>query len=246
MSQTAYQALKARVEATATRVGRAGQVRLVAVSKAQPDEKLVDALQDGCRLFGENYVQELEGKLSRLPTHPQVGPLMADVEWHFIGHLQTNKVRNILPHVRLIHSVDRESLIDALEKRAASLQLVQPILLEINLGGEESKSGCRIEQLPALVEQVLRNPHLELKGLMTLPPPVDDAERVRPYFRQLRQLRDDLQQRYAHPLPELSMGMSADFEVAIEEGATLVRVGTALFGTRSPRPASPSVSQEKA
>lgn len=170
---------------------------------------------------------------------------MAEVEWHFIGHLQTNKVRNILPHVTLIHSVDREGLIDALQKRAAQLSLLQPLLLEVNLGGEHSKSGCTAEQLPSLVEKVLSCAQLQLKGLMTLPPPVEDPEQARPYFRRLAQLRAELEARYGLPLPELSMGMSADFEVAIEEGATLVRVGTALFGARTPRPTPPSVTQEK-
>jgi hypothetical protein len=218
-----YAAVQARVDAAAARCGRPGQVRLVAVSKNQPVEKLLEAFHAGCRLFGENYVQELLAKADALPG----------VEWHFIGHLQTNKVKAVLPRVSLVHSVDRPGLVAEIDRRSAALDRVQPVLIEVNVGDETSKTGVAIDQLPALAREVVGSESLELRGLMAIPPPVDDPELARPYFRRLRELRDGLEQQLGRPLPELSMGMSADFEVAIEEGATLVRMGTAIFGPRT-------------
>jgi len=195
----------------------------VAVSKTQPPEKLQAAVREGCLLFGENYVQELLTKVEAVPG----------VEWHFIGHLQTNKVKQVLPHVALIHSVDRSSLIQEIGRRVQSLGRVQPILLEVNLAEEPRKSGVTPAQLYDLAREALETPGIALRGLMTLPPPVEEPEQARPWFRQLRALRDEIALKSGVDLSELSMGMSADFEVAIEEGATLVRVGTAIFGART-------------
>lgn len=234
MSGSDWPLLEGRVQAAAARVGRAGQVRLLAVSKSQPDEKLVAAMQDGCRLFGENYVQEFLGKLERLPQRPEIKDLWNAVEWHFIGHLQSNKVKSILPHVALIHSVDRVSLLEAIERHAKALGKKQAILLEVNLGDEASKSGVAPAELEGLARAAIACPHIELKGLMAIPPALSQEE-ARPYFQELRRLRDTLAESIGQPLPELSMGMSADYDVAIAEGATLVRIGTALFGARAPR-----------
>lgn len=234
MSGSDWPLLEGRVQAAAAQGGRAGQVRLLAVSKSQPDDKLVDAMLDGCRLFGENYVQEFLGKLERLPQRPEISDLWNAVEWHFIGHLQSNKVKSILPHVALIHSVDRASLLDAIERHAKALGKKQAILLEVNLGDEASKSGVAPAELEGLARAALACPHIELKGLMAIPPALS-TEEARPFFQQLRRLRDALAESIGQSLPELSMGMSADYDVAIAEGATLVRIGTALFGARGPR-----------
>lgn len=234
MSGSDWPLLEGRVQAAAAQGGRAGQVRLLAVSKSQPDDKLVDAMLDGCRLFGENYVQEFLGKLERLPQRPEISDLWNGVEWHFIGHLQSNKVKSILPHVALIHSVDRASLLDAIERHAKALGKKQAILLEVNLGDEASKSGVAPAELEGLARAAIACPHIELKGLMAIPPALS-TEEARPYFQQLRRLRDTLAESIGQSLPELSMGMSADYDVAIAEGATLVRIGTALFGARGPR-----------
>lgn len=239
MTGSDWPLLEGRVQAAAAQVGRSGQVRLLAVSKSQPDEKLVAAMQDGCRLFGENYVQEFLGKLERLPQRPETKDLWNEVEWHFIGHLQSNKVKSILPYVTLIHSVDRVSLLDAVERHAKALGKKQAILIEVNLGDEASKSGVAPADLEGLARAALACPHIALKGLMAIPPalssPEESPQEARPFFQQLRTLRDTLAQAIAQPLPELSMGMSADYDVAISEGATLVRIGTALFGARGPR-----------
>ncbi len=197
----------------------------MAVTKTVGLEGLQAAVAAGQRLFGENYVQEAKTKIAAL------GP---DLTWHFIGHLQSNKARLAVELFDLIHSVDRLSLAQALEQAAARLGKVQDILLQVNLAWEESKSGTAPENAEALLRELSKLPHLKVLGLMTMPPWFDDPERVRPYFRELRQLRDRLRrlQIVAGDLPELSMGMTGDFEVAVSEGATLVRIGTAIFGRR--------------
>ncbi len=222
---TRYREVLARVQETARRCGREGQVRLVAVSKAQPVERLLEARDEGCRLFGENYAQELLRKVAEVP----------DVTWHFIGHLQSNKVKSILPHVSLIHSVDRPSLLSEIARRARALGRIQPILIEVNVGGEATKSGVAPEALVALAEKALQTEFVALRGLMVIPPFDWSPEETRVGFRRLRAMRDDLEARFSTTLPELSMGMSHDYEMAIEEGATLVRVGTAIFGPRPPK-----------
>jgi len=231
MSQIAQnlEEVRQRLAAAARAVGRdPAEVRLVAVSKTVPGELLKEAVAADQRLFGENYLQEARGKILAL------GP---GVNWHFVGHLQTNKAKAVVELFELIHSVDRVKLAQALEQAAARLDKIQEILLEVNLAGEASKTGAPPEEVPDLVREISRLPHLRLLGLMTMPPYFAEPERVRPFFRALRELRDRLRRQGAtdSPLNELSMGMSGDFEVAVEEGATLVRVGTAIFGQRPGR-----------
>ena len=198
------------------------QVRLVAVSKTVPVELIKEAVVAGQRLFGENYLQEAQGKIAALGEA---------ATWHFIGHLQSNKAKGAVGLFDLIHGVDRLKLAVALEAAAAQIGKVQDLLIQVNLAGEASKSGAAPAAVPGLLREISRLPHLRVMGLMTMPPFLD-PEAVRPYFRALRELRDHLQDSSGLPLPELSMGMSGDYEVAVEEGATLVRVGTAIFGSR--------------
>jgi pyridoxal phosphate enzyme (YggS family) len=197
----------------------------VAVTKTVGLERLKEAVAAGHTLFGENYVQEAKTKIASL------GP---GLTWHFIGHLQSNKAKAAVELFDLIHSVDRASLAQALEQAAARQDKIQHILLQVNLAGEASKSGTAPENAQNLLSDIAKMPHLRVLGLMTMPPWFDDPERVRPYFRALRELRDRLRglQLVEGDLPELSMGMTGDFEVAVSEGATLVRIGTAIFGQR--------------
>lgn len=225
MNQVALnlQNVKNRIAAAAQRAGRdPAAVRLVAVSKTVPLDRIKEAVAAGQRLFGENYLQEARGKIEAL------GPAAS---WHFIGHLQSNKAKAAVGLFELIHGVDSLKLAQALNAAAAQIGKIQPILIQINLAGEASKSGTAPEAATELLLQIGKLSHLRVLGLMTMPPFLE-PEAVRPYFRTLRELRDRLQDRRGQPLPELSMGMSGDFEVAIEEGATLVRVGTAIFGSR--------------
>jgi len=226
MSQIArnLEEVRKQIEAAARRAGRdPAAVKLVAVSKTVEMARLKEALAAGQNIFGENYLQEAKAKIEAL------GP---GASWHFIGHLQTNKAKAAVELFQLIHSVDRLHLAQSLEQAAARREKVQEILLQVNLAGEESKSGATPEAIPELFREISRLPHLRVAGLMTMPPWFADPEAVRPYFRALRELRTRLLQLDLGPLPELSMGMSGDFEAAVEEGATLVRVGTAIFGKR--------------
>ncbi len=199
-------------------------VTLVAASKSQPSEKILSIASAGITNFGENYAQELI-------DHAAITP---GITWHFIGHLQRNKAKVVLPLVALIHSVDSRDLALEIEKRAAALNKIQSVLIEINLGAETSKTGISPEEAETLASTLNELPHVKLCGLMTLPPPGETPEHSRPYFRGLREIRDAWNQKnlYKTQLTELSMGMSQDFETAIEEGATYVRLGTALFGER--------------
>ncbi|HSA59532.1 MAG TPA: YggS family pyridoxal phosphate-dependent enzyme [bacterium] len=213
-----------RIAAAVRRAGRkASDITLVAVSKGQPVEKILEAIAAGQRDFGENYAQEL---LDHLPV--------GDVRWHFIGHLQRNKVKQIIGRTALIHTVDSPELALEIDKRAAAMGKIQPVLIELNLHGEASKTGLAPDRAEMLVSEMNRLPHVELRGLMTIPPATEDAEEARPSFRLLREIRDALNRKnvYKRPLADLSMGMTQDFEVAIEEGATFVRVGTGIFGER--------------
>ncbi|NTU60170.1 MAG: YggS family pyridoxal phosphate-dependent enzyme [Deltaproteobacteria bacterium] len=215
------------MERARERAGRPpGSVRLLAVTKTVEAERVRRAWDAGVRLFGESYVQEAVGKVDRLPP---------EAEWHFIGHLQSNKARQALDLFRLVHSLDRPSLADALEKAARARGAQVDVLLEVNVGAEASKSGASLGDALDLARRAEEWPSLRIRGLMAIPPYLADAEEVRPYFRAVRELADRIR---ALELPgvameELSMGMSHDFPVAIEEGATLVRVGTALFGERA-------------
>lgn len=189
-------------------------VTLVAVTKTVPPERVDEALAAGITVFGENKIQEAKAKI----------PLVSSrAHWHFIGHLQTNKARDAVELFELIHSVDSVKLAGELNKWADHAGKTQPILLEVNVAGESSKFGIKPEDVPSALTEIHRMSRLEVRGLMTVPPLKKDP---RPYFRQLRELRD------ATGLRELSMGMSHDFEIAIEEGATIVRIGTAIFGER--------------
>ncbi|GLI37144.1 YggS family pyridoxal phosphate-dependent enzyme [Geobacter hydrogenophilus] len=218
--------LRERIETAASRAGRdPASVRLVAVSKTKPAEALEEAARAGQRLFGENYVQEFTTK-AREVREP--------VEWHFIGALQSNKVRQIAGLVTMIHSVDRLSLAQEIERQWAKLDATCDILIQVNVAGETTKSGTTAEELLTLVREVALLPHLRVRGLMTMPPFFDDPEGARPYFRELKQLAGVVAAAgiAGVSMDELSMGMSGDFESAIEEGATLVRIGTSLFGER--------------
>jgi len=194
-------------------------VTLVAVSKTQPPEAIREAYAAGQRHFGENYAQEWRAKAEALADLP-------DLTWHFIGSLQTNKARLLAGRAHWVHTVDRPELARELSRRSAAAGAMLKVLLEVNVGGEAQKAGCAPGDAPALAEAVRGLPGLSLEGLMCIPPPEGDP---RPHFRALRSLRDQL------GLRELSMGMSADWREAVEEGATLVRIGTALFGARPPR-----------
>ena len=200
------------------------RVTLVAVSKTHPPEAVREAYAAGQRDFGENYAQEWRDKAAALADLP-------DLVWHFVGSLQTNKVKLLLgaapPRAAWVHTVDREELARELSKRATARGAGVKVLLEVNVAREPQKAGCAPEEVPRLAAAVGALPGLELRGLMCIPPAEGDP---RPHFRALRALRDRL------GLPDLSMGMTADWEAAVEEGATLVRVGTAIFGARPPRP----------
>jgi len=200
------------------RAGIPPGVTLVAVSKAQPAEAVREAHAAGQRHFGENYVQEWRAKAEALAD-------LADLVWHFVGGLQTNKVKYLVGKVGLVHAVDREELAREIAKRSAQRGIETRVLVEVNVAGEASKSGCAPDGVPRLVEAIRALPGLDLRGLMCIPPVEGDP---RPHFAALRGMRDAL------GLAELSMGMSADYPVAIEEGATIVRVGTAIFGERRP------------
>ncbi len=219
--------VRLQVEAAAARSGRsADAVTIIAVSKTVPAERVALAYQMGLKVFGENRVQEAREKIAALPY-----PL---IRWHLIGHLQTNKAARAVELFHLIHSVDSARLAEALERSAAGWQKIQPVLLQVNVAGEASKEGVSVAGLPALAEVVLRQPHLHVRGLMTIAPYTDQPETVRPVFRRLRELRDELRERFPQGnWTELSMGMSGDYLVAIEEGATMVRIGRAIFGERS-------------
>jgi hypothetical protein len=201
-------------------------VTLLAVTKGQPPEVVEVAAQHGLVLLGENKVQEAKAKI----------PLCSGrLRWHMIGHLQTNKVRDAIDLFEMIQSVDSLYLAAEINKRAEQAGKTMPVLLEVNIVGEASKFGYKPEQLLAEIKEVNSLPRLELRGLMTVPPWTPMPERVRTVFQKLRELKAECEQRLGAPLPCLSMGMTGDFEVAIEEGATLVRIGTALFGER-PKP----------
>lgn len=223
-----WQAVRAAVDAACRAAGREpSSVTVVAVSKLHPAEAIDEVAAAGAADVGENYVQELLAKQA---------VVRAPVRWHFIGRLQRNKARMIAGKVALIHAVDSIELAAELGKRARAAGAVQPILAAVNVGGEAQKTGVAPADAAAFVAAVRAIDGVRLDGLMTMPPPADDPEQVRPAFRALRELRDALATP-ASPLPELSMGMSDDHAVAIAEGATIVRIGTAIFGAR---PASPA------
>lgn len=225
--QANLDAIRQQISSACARCGRdPADVKLVAVSKLQPAAAVTAVAAAGQGIFGENYVQEL------LAKQDEVGP---GVEWHFIGALQSNKVKYLVGRVGLLHSVDRLSLAREISRQWGKAQQTADILIEVHLGEEANKAGVAPAETVELVRQIALLPHLRIRGLMALPPYCDDPEEVRPYFRQLRLLAENITalQLPGVTMAELSMGMSHDFSVAIEEGATLVRVGTAIFGPRS-------------
>ncbi|MGD9412656.1 MAG: YggS family pyridoxal phosphate-dependent enzyme [Desulfobacterales bacterium] len=219
--------VKERIRQAAESCNRdADSIRLVAVSKTIAADTVREAIEAGVTILGENYVQEARDKFNALVQYP--------VSWHFIGHLQSNKAKYGVRLFDLIHSVDSLKLARELDKQAAKVDKVQHILVQVNISGEDTKSGISADEAPGLIAEISQLKNIAVKGLMTMPPYFYQPEKVRPFFAALRELRDRIK---AQSLPhvsmdELSMGMTGDFEVAIKEGATLVRIGTAIFGER--------------
>jgi pyridoxal phosphate enzyme (YggS family) len=217
--------VREQIAQAATKSGRsADDVELVAISKTHDAVKVREAIDAGQTLFGESRVQEARAKIPELPSN---------LRWHFVGHLQKNKIRHALPLFELIHSVDSLSLAQDINRIAEEDGLHPRVLLEVNVAGEGTKFGFTPEKLREDLENLLALPRLSILGLMTIPPIADEAEASRKYFVELRELRNRLQTEFHVYLAQLSMGMTQDFAIAVEEGATLVRVGTAIFGKRS-------------
>jgi pyridoxal phosphate enzyme (YggS family) len=215
-----------RIEEACKRCGRDPiEVTLIAVSKTKPTDMIVEAYESGIRDFGENKVQEICDKYELLPD---------DIRWHMIGHLQRNKVKQVIDKAVLIHSVDSVRLAEQIEEEAAKKQICVDILLEVNVADEESKFGLRLEETEQAIRDISVFPHISIKGLMTIAPFVENSEQNRPVFNILNQFYVDMQRKNIDNvnMNMLSMGMTGDYEIAIEEGATLVRVGTGIFGTR--------------
>jgi len=219
--------IEQRIHAACARAGRTREsVLLLAVSKTHPPETISEAVNLGLTNFGENKVQEAKAKIPNAP---------GKARWHFIGHLQSNKCRDAVELFEMIQGVDSLAIAQEINKRAEQASKTMPILLEINVAGEGSKFGYNPEQMLAELKTLNALPRLEIHGLMAIPPYTPEPEKARPYFQKLRELKQQAEAVLGAPLPHLSMGMSGDFEVAIEEGATIVRIGTALFGERKYR-----------
>jgi len=197
---------------------------LLAVAKTHPPDVVQAAAALGLRVFGENKVQEAKAKIPQCPGH---------LRWHFIGHLQSNKCRDAVELFEMIESVDSLALAQEINKRAEQASKTMPVLLEVNAAGEASKFGYAPKRLLAELKEINALPRLEIHGLMTMPPWSTEPEKARPHFHRLRELKEQCEQTLGAPLPHLSMGMTGDFEIAIEEGATIVRIGTGLFGART-------------
>ena len=226
MVQENIKNVEAKIKAACDKSGRnPEEVKLIAVSKTKPVEMLQEAYDYGCRDFGENKVQELVDKYEKMPK---------DIRWHMIGHLQRNKVKYIIDKVYLIHSVDSLRLAEEISKEAVKHNVTVSILIEVNVAGEESKFGTTSEEAFSLVEAIAKLPNILIKGLMTIAPYVENAEENRLYFAKLKQIYVDIIHKNIDNvcMKELSMGMTGDYEVAITEGATYVRVGTGIFGER--------------
>jgi pyridoxal phosphate enzyme (YggS family) len=219
----AIERVRERITLACQRAGRdPSSVQLVSVSKGHPEELIRLAYDAGMRVFGENYAQELAEKATRLSDLPEIG-------WRFIGHLQRNKIKLIERAQATVDTVDSLRLAEAISTRAAARRATVEVLVQVNIGDERQKSGCKPEEVPALVESMRALPNVTLRGLMTVAPHLEDAEDTRPFFVALRELAQ------AQGLPELSMGMTHDLDQAVEEGSTMLRIGTAIFG---PRPAT--------
>jgi pyridoxal phosphate enzyme (YggS family) len=216
--------IQTRIEAACQSAGRdTAGVLLIGAAKTVPAEKLALFLEAGLENVGENYVQEGTTKIAQLHAR------FPATQWHLIGSLQSNKAREAVAHFDWIHSVDRASLVKALDKAAREASKIQTVLLQVNLGNENTKSGCALQDVSTLAAQIGECENLRLRGLMCLPPFHENPENTRPHFRELRRLRDEV---LGNETLQLSMGMSHDFEIAIAEGATMIRIGTALFGAR--------------
>ena len=218
--------VRENIQKACEKAGRSPQeVTLIAVSKTKPLFMLEEAYEAGARDFGENKVQEILEKHPKMPE---------DARFHMIGHLQRNKVKQVLPHAVLIHSVDSYRLAEQIDQEAEKLGITAKILLEVNVAKEESKFGMMPEEVPEMVEQISLLPHLQIEGLMTIAPFVDDPEKNRPVFQKLYQLSVDIKKKNIDNvnMGVLSMGMTGDYQVAVEEGSTMIRVGTGIFGAR--------------
>jgi PLP dependent protein len=213
------------IASAAAKSGRsANDIELVAITKTHPVEKVRNAIEAGQILFGESRVQEARAKIPEVPSN---------IRWHFVGHLQKNKVRQALPLFEMTHSVDSLALAEDINRIAEEAGLYPRVLLEVNVAGEGSKFGFASDQLRQQMEALLTLARISIEGLMCLPPLTAESESSRKFFVQVRELRDSLEKEFSMKLPQLSMGMTQDFPIGIEEGATLVRVGTAIFGERS-------------
>lgn len=228
-----YARVLERLDAACATAGRKREdVTLIAVSKLHPAVDVAEVARAGHLDFGENYVQEALQKREDLAGESAC----RNLRWHMIGHVQSRKAAQVAGAFALIHTLDSLKLADGLERRLAVLEARQPVLMEVNVAAEPQKSGLMAEDLPALADHILEKcPHLELRGLMCLPPVFDAGEAARPHFAHLSALREELRGRLGLPLPELSMGMSGDFAAAVAEGATMVRIGTDIFGPRPPK-----------
>jgi PLP dependent protein len=219
--------VREQIARAAAKSGRTtDDVELVAITKTHPADKVREAIETGQTLFGESRVQEARAKIPELPSN---------LRWHFVGHLQKNKIRHALPLFEMIHSVDSLALAQDMNRVAEEEGMHPRVLLQVNVAGEGSKFGFSPDKLREQMEELLALPRLSILGLMTIPPLAEEAEASRKYFVQLRELRDRLQSEFRVDLAQLSMGMTHDYAVAVEEGATLVRVGTAIFGERRRR-----------
>ena len=218
--------IRENIAEAALRSGREpSEVRLMAVTKTVDDDRILEAIEAGVDIMGENYIQEAKRKIEMMDV---------DVKWHLIGHLQSNKAKYAVRLFDMIHSVDRMKLAVELDRRSAAAGRVTDILVEVNVSGEESKNGISANEAPDLISQISLLDNLSIRGLMTMPPWFDDPEDARPFFVALRELRDKIiaEDIKGIEMRELSMGMSGDYRVAVEEGATIVRIGTAIFGAR--------------
>lgn len=220
-----YQKIKENIEKACLKVGRSSQeVKILGASKGQSIEKIKIAYQLGIRLFGENYVQEAEKKIKDLDD--------LEIEWHFIGRLQTNKVKKALKLFSMIQTLDRFDLAKEIQKQAEKMDTVVPVLIEINIGEEKTKAGIKKEEIEKFLEEISIFKRIKIKGLMCLPPYVEDKEKSRKFFIEMRKIWENIKPFLGEDFTELSMGTSNDYVVAVEEGATIVRIGEALFGKR--------------
>lgn len=233
---TALEHVLNRIQGVAAKAGRnAEEIKLVAVSKGVALERILEAIDAGVKILGENRVQEAQKKIqmfSAQMTSPLPSRTERGTEWHLIGHLQRNKAKTAVQLFNVIHSVDSTELAEEINRHAENLNKKQKILVQLKLSDEIAKHGVPEKNHLELFQKLMHMKNIEMEGLMTIPPFFDDPEKTRPYFKKLRQIADNLIEK-GYPIRELSMGMSHDFEVAIEEGATMVRIGTAIFGERN-------------